>query len=50
MLTTRYRKEFPYYLPALALNYVQFGYALLPEVIRRSTHTGAVRVKRAMAH
>jgi glycosyltransferase involved in cell wall biosynthesis len=50
MLTTRYRKDFPYYLPALALNYAQYAYALLPEAVHRTTHTGAVRVKRAMAH
>jgi len=50
MLTSRYRKDFPHYLPALALNYAQYAYALLPQGIRRSTHSNAVRLKRAMAH
>lgn len=50
MLTSRYRKDFPNYLPALALNYAQYLYALLPQGIRRNTHTQAVRLKRAMAH
>jgi glycosyltransferase involved in cell wall biosynthesis len=48
MLTSRYRREFPHYLPALALNYAQYWYAFLPPGVQRSTHTSVVRVKRAM--
>jgi glycosyltransferase involved in cell wall biosynthesis len=50
MLTSRYRREFPNYLPALALNCAQYMFALLPQAIRQTTHTQAVRLKRVMAH
>jgi len=50
MLTSRYRRHFPNYLPALALNYAQYVYALLPKRIHETTHTNAIRIKRAMAH
>ena len=49
MLTSRYRKEYPNYLPALALNYAQYWYGCLPDGIRQSTHTRVIRAKRAMA-
>jgi glycosyltransferase involved in cell wall biosynthesis len=48
MLTSRYRRNFPNYLPALALNYAQYWYAFLPQALQRTTHTSVVRVKRAM--
>jgi glycosyltransferase involved in cell wall biosynthesis len=50
MLTTRYRRSYPNYLPALAVNYAQYCYAFLPKRIRESTHSSAVRVKRVMAN
>ena len=34
---------------ALALNYAQYWYAFLPQGIRRSTHTSAIRVKRVIS-
>jgi len=49
MLTTRYRKQYPSYPLALAMNYAQYCYACLPKGIRQSTHTGVIRLKRAMA-
>lgn len=49
MLTKRYRKEYPNYPAALVLNYAQYWYTFLPESLRRTTHSGAVRLKRAMA-
>lgn len=47
MLTRRYRAHYPNYLPALALNLLQYGYAFLPEGMRRPLHSGAARIKRA---
>jgi glycosyltransferase involved in cell wall biosynthesis len=49
MLTTRYRRDYPNYPLALALNYAQYLYAFLPESVRRTTHSGAVRLKRLVA-
>jgi len=49
MLTSRYRREYPHYPLALALNYAQYCYAFLPQGIRRTTHSSVVRLKRAMA-
>lgn len=49
MLTTRYRQHYPNYPVALALNYAQYWYAFLPQGLRRTTHSGAVRLKRALA-
>ena len=48
MLTSRYRRDFPNYVPALALNYASYWYAFLPQRVQQSTHTSVVRVKRVM--
>lgn len=49
MLTMRYRRDFPYYWPALAVNYAQYGYAFLPEGVRNRVHTWLARIKRTVA-
>ena len=46
-LTIRYRDKYPNYPLGLALSYAQYWYAFLPPSIRRSVHTGVVRIKRA---
>jgi hypothetical protein len=49
MVISRYRRHYPNYLPALALNYLQYSYAFLPQRIRQNTHSSAIRLKRALA-
>jgi glycosyltransferase involved in cell wall biosynthesis len=49
MLTSRYRKEYPNYPAALALNYAQYLYACLPTGVQRTTRTSMMRLKRALA-
>lgn len=49
MITRRYRKQYPNYLPALAVNYAQYWYSFLPRRIQRSTHTSVVRMKHVMS-
>jgi glycosyltransferase involved in cell wall biosynthesis len=42
----RYRHDYPHYVPAFALNEVQYAYAFLPEVLRRRIHKLLARLKR----
>lgn len=49
MLTRRYRHDYPGYPKGLALNLAQYWYTFLPESVRRTTHSAAVRMKRAIA-
>lgn len=46
MLTSRYRRDYPHYPLALALNLAQYAYAYLPGGFRRVVHTSLVRIKR----
>jgi len=46
MVMKRYKKDYPHYLSALAVNKVQYSYAFLPEVVRRRIHKLLARLKR----
>ncbi len=45
----RYKGKYPNYLAALALNYLQYLYAFIPETIRKAIHPTLARVKRRLA-
>ncbi|MBI4087749.1 MAG: glycosyltransferase family 2 protein [Candidatus Liptonbacteria bacterium] len=44
----RYRKSYPHYLPALALNELQYCYAFLPGWIKKAIHFPLARLKRLL--
>lgn len=48
MITKRYKGQYPHYLPALALNTVQYWYSFLPTSLRRLTHASLARLKRVV--
>jgi len=46
IIMRRYKKDYPNYLPALALNWLQYLYAFLPVFIRKIIHRSLARLKR----
>lgn len=48
MIMQRYKKNYPHYLPALALNWLQYLYAFLPNFIQRFVHRSLARLKRTI--
>lgn len=46
MIMRRYKNNYPHYLPALALNWLQYLYAYLPNFIQRFVHHSLARLKR----
>ena len=48
MIMRRYKKDYPHYVPALAVNMVQYWYAFLPAFLRGGLHYTLARLKRAV--
>lgn len=48
MVMRRYRNNYPGYIPALVVNFAQYAYSFLPELIRQPVHALLARLKRAV--
>lgn len=46
VIMQRYKSVYPNYLPALAVNRLQYAYSFLPESVKRLVHTALARLKR----
>lgn len=46
VIMRRYKNNYPYYYPALFLNWVQYLYSYLPNFIRRAIHRSLAKLKR----
>lgn len=46
MIMKRYKNVYPNYLPALAVNRLQYAYSFLPDSVKRLVHTALARMKR----
>lgn len=49
MIMKRYKNDYPYYAAALAVNTLQYGYAFLPDGIKKAIHFPLARLKRLVA-
>ena len=48
LIMKRYKRDYPHYAPALALNQLQYAYSFLPVWFRKIIHTALARLKRAV--
>jgi hypothetical protein len=46
LVTKRYKNNYPHYRLALIINRLQYGYAFLPEFVRKFLHSNLIFLKR----